>query len=118
MASSCKPRVFVVIPSFNEGVILRRTVESLLHYGYEIVVVDDGSLLPAESPLGRLPVHYLRHSTNLGQGAALETGTEYAVLQGADVIVHFDADGQHDAACIGDLIQPVLSGDCDVVHDH
>ena len=116
MTAPREPRVYVVIPSFNEGGTLRKTVEGLLQYGYEIVVVDDGSLLPASDTLEHLPVHSLRHSTNLGQGAALETGTEYAVLQGADVIVHFDADGQHDAAsCLAELIRPVLRGDCDVV---
>lgn len=115
MTARRESQVFVVIPSFNEGGTLRRTVEELLRYRYEIVVVDDGSVLPAKDTLWGLPVHYLRHSTNLGQGAALETGTEYAVLQGADVIVHFDADGQHDASCIGELIQPALHGECDVV---
>ena len=115
MPSAREPRVFVVIPSYNEGGFLRRTVDGLLPYGYEIVVVDDGSTVDARSTLGRLPIHFLRHSTNLGQGAALETGTEYAVIQGADVIVHFDADGQHDSSSIAQLIRPVLRGECDVV---
>ena len=115
MSTPQQPRVFIVIPSFNEGAILRSTVDNLLGTGCEIVVVDDGSHTPARSQLHGLSVHSLRHSVNLGQGAALETGTEYAVLQGADVIVHFDADGQHDAESIHSLIQPILDGECDVV---
>jgi glycosyltransferase involved in cell wall biosynthesis len=113
MSEVRQDRVFVIIPSYNEGPVLRATVESLLDYKYQIV--DDGSAVAARAQLANLPVHYLRHSVNLGQGAALETGTEYAVLQGAEVIVHFDADGQHDPRCIREFIQPILRGECDAV---
>jgi glycosyltransferase involved in cell wall biosynthesis len=115
MIGRTQARAFIVIPSFNEGIALRRTVDSLLPHGYQIVVVDDGSQVPASEVLAGLPVHYLRHFTNLGQGAALETGTEYAVSRNADVIIHFDADGQHDPSCLSDLIRPILAGECDVV---
>lgn len=115
MPESQARRVFIVVPSYNEGPVLRATVEDLLHQDYQVIVVDDGSSTPADTLLRNLPVHYLRHSVNLGQGAALETGTEYALLQEADVIVHFDADGQHDASSLRALIQPILDGECDVV---
>jgi polyprenyl-phospho-N-acetylgalactosaminyl synthase len=62
-----------------------------------------------------LPVACLRHEINLGQGAALQTGTEYALEQGADFIVHFDADGQHQSSDIPNLLLPILNNDCDVV---
>ncbi len=107
-------QVFVVIPTYNEGAVLRSTIRGLLHSGYSIVVVDDGSSDGTGGIVKSLPVHYLRHPVNLGQGAALQTGMDYALAKGAEYLVHFDADGQHPARRIADLLQPVRSGECDV----
>jgi glycosyltransferase involved in cell wall biosynthesis len=111
--------IFVVIPSWNEGEVLGHTVAELLPYGYSIVVVDDGSAIPARQFLHGLtghgyPIHCLRHSANLGQGAALRTGTEYAQREGARIVVHFDADGQHSPAQIERLVRPVSEQGFDV----
>ena len=107
-------RVFLVIPAYNEGRVLASTIRSLLPYGYSIVVVDDGSSDGTAAILKDLPVHYLRHPVNLGQGAALQTGMDYALAQGAEYIVHFDADGQHPAEGIRSVLAPILRGECDV----
>ena len=107
-------RVFAVVPAYQEAAVLPATVRDVLAYGYSVVVVDDGSRDGTEEALRGLPVHYVRHATNLGQGAALQTGMKYALSQGAEIIVHFDADGQHPAARIPDLIQPIAGGECDV----
>jgi glycosyltransferase involved in cell wall biosynthesis len=107
-------RVFVVIPTYNEGRVLASTIRGLLPYGYSIVVVDDGSSDDAGALVNHLPVHYLRHPVNLGQGAALQTGMDYALAQRAEYIVHFDADGQHPAEGIASLLEPIQRGACDV----
>ncbi len=104
----------VIVPAFNEGRAVHATVELLLAAGYQVVVVDDGST-DETAEVGRLPVVYLRHSVNLGQGAALQTGMTYALRAGADIAVHFDADGQHDCAQIERLIAPIAEGRADVV---
>jgi len=109
------PSIYVIIPSFNEGPVLRRGLEPLLASDYEIVVVDDGSSDNTLEILRHLEVHAIRHPVNLGQGAALQTGMDYAIACGADIVVHFDADGQHQASEIDSLIVPVLSGETDVV---
>ena len=106
--------VFVVIPAYNEGTVIRSTVTNVLNRGYTVVVVDDGSAVPVERFLVGLPVYRLRHSINLGQGAALRTASDFAILKGARIIVHFDADGQHDPALIERLIAPIRSGNADV----
>jgi glycosyltransferase involved in cell wall biosynthesis len=108
-------RVFIVIPAYREGPVLRETVESLLPYGYQVVVVDDGSDDGCLAHLEGLPVHYLRHPLNLGQGAGLQTGTIYSLEQGAGLIVHFDADGQHPVDQIPSLLEPIRLGEADVV---
>jgi glycosyltransferase involved in cell wall biosynthesis len=87
----------------------------LIDSDYSVVVVDDGSNDSTWSILLDLPVYALRHPINLGQGAALQTGMTFALRQGAQVIVHFDADGQHRAEDIDLLIEPVLNGESDVV---
>ncbi len=104
----------VIVPAFNEGKAVKATVELLLAAGYRVVVVDDGST-DETADVGRLPVVYLRHAVNLGQGAALQTGMTYALRAGAEIAVHFDADGQHDCAQIERLIAPILEGQADVV---
>jgi len=88
--------VWVVIPAYNEGKILKDVLGELLDYNrsYHIVVVDDGSVDDTAEAASSLPVHVLRHPINLGQGAALATGIEYALKEKAEVIVTFDADGQ------------------------
>jgi polyprenyl-phospho-N-acetylgalactosaminyl synthase len=108
-------QVFVVIPAYNEGVVLSHTIDGLLSYGFTVVVVDDGSAVPALTFLHDSSVHYLRHASNLGQGAALQTGMEYALRQGARIIVHFDADGQHNPELIPKLLEPIFSGECEIV---
>lgn len=106
--------VFVIIPAYNEGSVLGQTVDELLPYGFQVAVIDDGSSTPASTHLQNRTVHYLRHITNLGQGAALQTGIEYALLKGAKAVVHFDADGQHSPSLISNLLGPIRRGECDI----
>lgn len=108
-------RIFVIVPAYREASVLPTTIRALLPLRYSIVVVDDGSRDGTEAALRGLPIHYLRHATNLGQGAALQTGMDYALSQGAEIVVHFDADGQHPADQIPQLIEPILRGESDVV---
>ena len=86
--------VFIVVPAYNEGQVIRETLAPLLERPYSVVLVDDGSGDDTCSQASRLPVHLLRHPVNLGQGAALQTGITYALNRGARAIVTFDADGQ------------------------
>jgi len=108
-------RIFVIIPCYNEAGIIRQTVLQVLDANYEVIVVDDGSEEDILPQIKDLPILYLKHAVNLGQGAALQTGMEYALAQGADIVVHFDADGQHQANDIQQLLTPILQEEADVV---
>ncbi|HLK26966.1 MAG TPA: glycosyltransferase family 2 protein [Puia sp.] len=109
-------KIFVIVPVFNEDeAVLKRTLQDLLSLGYNIILVDDGSDNDVEEIARKYPIIFLRHRLNLGQGAALQTGMRAAQNLAADIVVHFDADGQHDANEIQKLIEPLSKNECDIV---
>lgn len=89
--------IFVIIPSFNEGKRLAETIHKAKQFvpAENIVVVDDGSKVPEHLPQN-IGVWLLRHKLNLGKGAAMRTGAEFAFDKGAEAIIFMDADCQHD----------------------
>lgn len=101
----------VVIAAFNEGKVIRNVVSEVVRDGWSVILVDDGSRddTAAEARAGGAVV--LRHVVNLGQGAALQTGIDCALRQGAKYIVTFDADGQHNYADIPALIAALEDAD-------
>lgn len=108
--------VWIVIAAYNEAERIDRTLASLAEQGFhQVIVVDDGSRDHTSEVASRKAAYVLRHPVNCGQGAALQTGIDFALQQSADVIVTFDADNQHDASEIGRLVLPICSGELDVV---
>jgi glycosyltransferase involved in cell wall biosynthesis len=108
------PHVFIVVPAYNEARRLGTVLDDLSRTGCAIVVVDDGSHDRTAEVATRHGCYVLRHSFNRGQGAALQTGITFALREGADVVVTFDADGQHQTADLPALMEPILAGRCDV----
>ncbi len=102
--------VYILIPCFNESTVIRQTIETLLPLGHHIVIIDDGSASSPWPLLRDLPVHFLRHPVNLGQGAALQTGMDYARAHGARAVIHFDADGQHSHQDIPRFLDALAAG--------
>jgi glycosyltransferase involved in cell wall biosynthesis len=101
----------VVIAAFQEGKVIRQVVADVVRAGWSVVLVDDGSRddTVAEARAGGAVV--LRHAINLGQGAALQTGIDFAVRRGARYIVTFDADGQHNYDDIPALLAALADAD-------
>lgn len=90
-------RACVVIPAYQEAKVLGRVVEGVRRLGPRVVVVDDGSGDETAHVALAAGATVLRHAVNLGQGAALQTGIDYALGQDAQFLFTFDADGQHPA---------------------
>ncbi len=88
---------WVVIPAYQEAKVLGRVVEGVRGLGPRVVVVDDGSADETAQEALLAGATVLRHAVNLGQGAALQTGIDYALAHGAEFLFTFDADGQHPA---------------------
>jgi glycosyltransferase involved in cell wall biosynthesis len=107
--------VFILIPSYNEGKVIAGTIAPLISQGYQVVVIDDCSTDDTQQILRDYPVHYLRHSINLGQGAAIQTGIFYAQRCEAAYAVTFDADGQHRYTEIPKMLEPLEAGRADIV---
>jgi glycosyltransferase involved in cell wall biosynthesis len=107
--------LWIIVPAYNEGCRLGRLLEGLCRTRAQVVVVDDGSDDETSTVALRYPVWVVRHLFNRGQGAALQTGIEFALRHGADLLVTFDGDGQHDVEDIAALVRPIREGTADVV---
>jgi glycosyltransferase involved in cell wall biosynthesis len=107
-------RVAIVIAAYNEATSIATVVRGLKGYCDWCIVVCDGSRDDTASVALAAGARVLRHVVNRGQGAALLTGIRDAVKQGADVVVTFDADGQHDPLDIAALVEPIAMGQADV----
>jgi polyprenyl-phospho-N-acetylgalactosaminyl synthase len=101
-------QVYVVIPAYNEGTVTFRVVSDVKRAGYSVVVIDDGSSDTTAEQARAAGATVIQHPFNLGQGAALQSGIEYALAQTAECIVTFDADGQHRVSDISLLTEALV----------
>lgn len=108
-------KIFAVIPAYNEAENIEQVIKDILPLVDAVVVVDDASSDKTARVAETAGVVVLRHLLNRGQGAALRTGSRYAVDQGADIILHFDADGQFSVADIPGLVEPLKTGEAEIV---
>jgi polyprenyl-phospho-N-acetylgalactosaminyl synthase len=108
--------VWIVVPAFNEAGVIGEVVADLRSVFANVVCVDDGSDDGTGEVARQGGAHLVRHPVNLGQGAAIQTGVEYARRQqGAQVFATFDADGQHRVKDLVTMIDRLSAGDVDVV---
>ena len=105
---------FIVIAAYNEGPCIADVVREVRQQFGNVVVVDDGSRDDTFDAARQAATYTLRHPVNRGQGAALQTGIEFALQQGASYIVTFDADGQHRVEDIPAMVDPIACGDCEI----
>jgi glycosyltransferase involved in cell wall biosynthesis len=114
-------KLAVVIPALNEAATVGsviasvpRTIEGVGRV--EVILVDDGSTDTTQQvALAAGADAIVRHTQRRGLVAAFKSGVAEAMRRGANVVVHLDADGQHDPALIPNLIEPILGYDADIV---
>jgi glycosyltransferase involved in cell wall biosynthesis len=108
--------VCIIVPIFNEEKVVRKIIQSLVAENFTTVIVDDGSSDNSLQSISDLPVKILKHSTNFGQGAALQTGFEFAKKNpNLEIFVTFDADGQHQIKDIESIISKIKENKADIV---
>lgn len=116
MSASLAARTWLIVPLYNEAQVVREVIAEARKTFPHIVCVDDGSSDDSanEARLGGAVV--VQHPINLGQGAALRTGLDYALRQkGADFFVTFDSDGQHSVDDALAMVTRLSKGDLDIV---
>lgn len=90
-----KNNLFIIIPAYNEQKHIVAVISKVKKFAKNIIVIDDGSADNTINNVKRTGVTVLKHVVNLGKGAALKTGCEYALKKGATQLIFMDSDGQH-----------------------
>ena len=106
-----------IVPALNEEATVGRVIDEIRAFdpGFDIVVVDDGSIDRTAGIAADRGAHVVRLPFNLGIGGAVQTGFRYAQENGFELAVRVDGDGQHDPAQLGAVVEPVLRGEADIV---
>lgn len=107
--------IFIIIPAFNEEKRIGKVIKDIEEFVDTIVIVDDGSSDKTSLQVKSKKAVVLRHLFNLGQGAAIQTGLDYAKKMQAKVVITFDADGQFMPSEIPQVIRPILEDKAEVV---
>lgn len=108
--------VAIIIPVYNEGSVIEGVVQGL-HEFPNVVCVNDGSSDDSRERILASGAYLVDHPINMGQGAALQTGIEFARdhLPGVQYFATFDADGQHSVADLKTMLERIRTGDIDIV---
>lgn len=108
--------VAIIIPAYNEGGAVMAAINSIPTRFKNIICVDDGSKDDTGIQILSTRAKLVQHPINLGQGAALQTGIEYALLDPTiDYFVTYDADGQHRMEDVEKMLIHIRKHDVDIV---
>jgi glycosyltransferase involved in cell wall biosynthesis len=112
-----RPRVIAVVPAHDEADAIGAVVSGIraVDGRFDVVVVDDGSNDATAAVAAEHGAAVVRLPFNLGIGAAVQTGFQYALANGYELAVRLDGDGQHDPSQLAALLEPVERGEADIV---
>lgn len=108
-------KIACVIPAWNEEKNIINVIDAVKPFVWQTIVVDDYSSDKTSKLVEKTEARLIKHPINRGQGAALQTGNDYALELGADIIVHFDGDNQFLAKEINDMVRPIINNEADIV---
>ena len=113
--------IYIILSCYNEEETLEEVVTGLVERGFKVIIVDDGSKDNSPVIARQLVkkfnpnVYHYRHIINVGLGGAIKTGIRAALSKGADIMITFDADGQHNPDDLYNIYPPLQEGKADVV---
>lgn len=109
-------QVCVIVPFFNEEEVIEKVLNELIASSYQVLAIDDGSTDKSNEIAGKMNCVLLKHPSNFGQGAALQTGISFARKNPKiEYFVTFDSDGQHQVSDIINVLKPLVNGETDFV---
>ena len=109
-------RVVVVMPAMNAARTLEQTVQAIpMEWVDEVILVDDASSDETVTLARSLPLHVVWHPHNAGYGANQKTCYLQALQREADAVVMLHPDGQYEPELIGRMVEPILTGEADLV---
>jgi glycosyltransferase involved in cell wall biosynthesis len=109
--------VHIVMPAHNEGLVIAKVVRRVREVlaDSQVIVVNDGSRDNTAAESAQAGARVITLPFNCGYGVALQTGLIAAYRAGAETVITMDADGQHEPACLQQLLQPVRDDEVDLV---
>ena len=110
-----QPRILVCIPAYNEAETVGDVIEKARKYASEVIVYDDGSIDNTYEEAKGAGAAVIRSPINKGYGTAIKSLFQAAREKNADVMVTLDSDGQHNPDSIPSLVEPILTGEFDIV---
>src|SRR5438552_9796332 len=113
-AESTGQKIVVAIPCLNEERHIGSLVLQVKRTGADVIVIDDGSTDETAEIAEAAGAMVIRHETNQGKGAALNSAFGLAIGMEADVLILMDGDGQHRPAEIPNVAAPIVSGEADI----
>lgn len=110
-------KILIIIPAYNEEKSILKVVENIQRHfpKADYIVINDCSKDSTEKVLVENGLNHLNLKCNLGIGGGVQSGYKYAVLNGYDIAIQIDGDGQHDPQYLGRLIEPIIKGEADMV---
>ncbi|WP_062381580.1 glycosyltransferase family 2 protein [Demequina pelophila] len=113
-------KLFVQVPCLNEEATLAIVLDSIPRHiegidEIELLIIDDGSSDRTGEIAKEFGAHVLRHPKPMGLAQSFRDGVDYALANGADIVVNTDGDNQYPQERIDDLVQPILRGEADIV---
>lgn len=110
-----KQKITIVVPSYNEEKHIGTVLKELQKISYDVCVVDDGSKDRTANIARKYTKHVIVHNLNLGKGAAMKTGCEWAFKNGSTAVIFLDSDGQHKISDLGKFVEKINQG-CELVY--
>jgi glycosyltransferase involved in cell wall biosynthesis len=108
--------VWVIVPCYNEGPVVRGVIERVREHFPNVVAVDDGSRDNSAEEIVAAGARLVQHPVNLGAGAAYQTGIDFALRDPhAEIFVTFDADGQHQVEDVVAMVEHLRKVDTEVL---
>jgi polyprenyl-phospho-N-acetylgalactosaminyl synthase len=110
------PEVVVIIPVYNEVEVIADVIKKVTRQFKNVICIDDGSVDGSGDVIAKTKTTLITHPLNLGQGAALQTGIDYALQTGDyEYFVTYDSDGQHDLKDVQFMLDTIKKKKVDIV---